>query len=364
VLYGRFQARLLLVAGAWVVLTIAPVFNLGIYRDDLKNAHFLYFTTAGYCVAAAALIWTAIRLVRGWRADLLRIGAALLLPVCVAVTWIYLDPWHTASVQAAEVESELVRLIPVKERPQGMVWYVSSVPDRYKGSWVLEYGLSRSRLLGDRRDFKQHDIPNIVRVDDVAHAPLGQDGRDSFALRWEYDPAALRWHVNYGLGIIADSGPPTAEGDRGSNLQVWDFRDCEPAVLRQWQVNNASTGCQAGRGLLLRPANADPQVTNEDVRIDPSATGDRYVRIRASFAVNREAGSLEPATDLFWAGPGEQFSVSKYRHAPGPRDDAPHVFWSFLAPADVGQSITSLRFDPINSTAPVELRWIAVDTVR
>lgn len=364
VLYGRIQARLLVVAGAWVVLTIAPVFNLGVYRDDLKNAHFLYFTTAGYCVAAAALLWTAIRLARSWRTHLLRIGTAILVLVCVVVTWIYLDPWHTASVQAEEVESELVRLIPMQERPQGMVWYVSSVPHRYKGSWVLEYGLSRSRLLGDGRDFKQHDIPNIVRVDDVTQAPLGQDGRDSFALRWEYDPAVLRWHVNYGLGITVDSDPPTAERNTGSNLQVWDFRECDPAVLRRWQVNNASAGCQAGRGLLLRPSNADPQVTNEDMKIDPAANGDRYARIRASFAVTGEAGTPEPATDLFWAGPGEQFNVSKYRHAPAPRDGAPHVFWAFLVPTDVGQSITSLRFDPINSTAPVEVRWIAVDTVR
>lgn len=359
VLYGRDLARLLLVAGAWMALTLAPVLNIGIFRHDFQNSRLLYLVSAGYCIVVAALLWSAISQARRMRWPLIS-GTGTLIAACVVVTWIQLHPWHTASVQAAEVESELERLIPMQERPQEMVWYVNNVPDRYKGAWVLNSAMARTRYMPGGGA----DIPRVVRVDDIAQAPLDKESSESFALRWEFDPTGPRWHVNYGLGITSDNGPPAAESNTGSKLQVWDFRDCDDAALKQWEVTNASASCMRGKGLLLNPTSVDPQLANEALHITPSTGGDRFVRVRVSFVIAGSVAAPGPATQLFWSAPGEYFSEFKQRRAPAPLDGAPHVFWAFLAPHEVGQTIEGLRFDPVDSAAPMEIRWIAVDTVR
>ncbi|HEX8597594.1 MAG TPA: hypothetical protein VF952_03665 [Chloroflexia bacterium] len=359
VLYGREVSRLLLVAAAWMVLTLAPVLNIGIFRHDFQNSRLLYLVSAGYCLVVAALLWSAIRHAKRARWPLIS-GTGILVIACVAVTWIQLHPWHTASVQAAEVESELERLIPMQARPQEMVWYINNVPDRYKGAWVLNSAMSRTRYMPGG----EADIPHVVRTDNIELAPLGADARDSFALRWEYNPEELRWHVHYGLGITSDSGPPTAEGNTGSNVQVWDFRGCDPAAIEQWEVINASAKCEPGKGLVLSPTNVDPQVANQGLNIAPSASGDRYVRVRASFHVHAGAGATAPGSQLFWSTPVEYFNGFKQRRAPVPPDGSPHVLWAFLAPHEIGPTLAGLRFDPVDAVVPVELRWIAVDTVR
>lgn len=359
VLHGRDLARLLLLAGAWMALTLAPVLNIGIFRHDFQNSRLLYLVSAGYCIVVAALLWSTISQARRARWPLIS-GTGMLIVACVAVTWIQLHPWHTASVQAAEVESELERLIPMQERPQGMVWYLNNVPDRYKGAWVLNSAMSRTRYLPGGAP----DIPDVVRVDDVENAPLGSDGRDSFALRWEFDSSGPRWHIHYGLGITRDSEPPTPDANTGSNLLLWDFRGCDAAALEQWEVINASASCTPGKGLLLTPSNEDPQVVNQALQIVPARSGDRYVRVRTSFSVAAGAVTPESLTQVFWTDPNAYFNGFKKRQTPLPADGAPHVLWAFLAPHEVGESITALRIDPINSTAPAEVRWIAVDTVR
>ncbi|HEY0068615.1 MAG TPA: hypothetical protein VGE04_01455 [Chloroflexia bacterium] len=359
VLYGRGLARLLLVAGAWMALTLAPVLNIGIFHHDFQNSRLLYLVSAGYCIVVAALLWSAISGAKRARWPLIS-GAGLLVVACVAVTWIQLNPWHTASVQAAEVESELERLIPMQERPQDMVWFVNNVPDRYMGAWVLNSAIARTRYMPGGGA----DIPVVVRVDDVEQAVSGGGGHDTFALRWEYDPTALRWHVHYGLGITADYGAPAAQSNTGTNLQVWDFQRCDPAVLAQWQVSNAAASCQPGVGLLLSPTNVDPQIANQRLQIVPSATGDRYVRVRASFGLPGNPSATPPATQLFWSGPDEYFNGFKQRRATIPLDGDPHVLWAFLVPHEVGPSITGIRLDPVDTVTPVEMRWIAVDLVR
>src|SRR5436190_4211405 len=48
--FGRSHWRLLLLAGAWILLTLFPVLNLAVRADDLENNRFLYLVAAGYCV--------------------------------------------------------------------------------------------------------------------------------------------------------------------------------------------------------------------------------------------------------------------------------------------------------------------------
>jgi hypothetical protein len=115
---------------------------------------------------------------------------------------------------------------------------------------------------------------------------------------------------------------------------------------------------------VLNPTNVDPQVANQGLNILPSATGDRYVRVRTSFLAHVGAVTPVPGSQLFWSPPGEYFNGFKQRRAPVPLGGSPHVLWAFLAPHEVGPAVAGLRFDPVDAVVPVELRWIAVDTVR
>jgi hypothetical protein len=59
--FGYRQRAVLAVAGLWIVLTLAPILNLGMQSGDLENNRFFYLPIAGYCVVLAALITPALR---------------------------------------------------------------------------------------------------------------------------------------------------------------------------------------------------------------------------------------------------------------------------------------------------------------
>ena len=79
--------------------------------------------------------------------------------------------------------------------------------------------------------------------------------RDAFALRFDYERTTLRYHVGYGVGITV-GGPPPAATPGGTDLQVWEFRGCAPAVLSQWLVDAAQATCTVGAGWLIQPTGA------------------------------------------------------------------------------------------------------------
>ena len=357
VLYGRAHYRLLALAGAWILLTLLPVLNIGIVAYDFQNSRLLYLVSAGYCIVVATLLWSAISAAKKVRWPFI-LGTGLALVGCVSVAWAHLEPWHIASLQAREVESELERLIPMQKRPQGMTWYVQGVPSRYRGAWVLHSGIARTRYMPGG----EADIPQIVNVERGDTAPLSSTGRDAFAITWDYDSATARWHVEYGMGIIAGSPPPEVESNTGSNLQVWDFRTCDTAAIEQWYTQNAAVSCSPGRGLLLQPTTADPALTNASVNIVPSANGDRHVRLRASVSLKGPV-TAESLIQVFWLGANDTDGY-KQRNTQPASDGAAHVYWVSFVPKEPGEVINNLRIDPINSVTPVELHWIAVDTVR
>ncbi len=359
VLYGRGIARLLMLAGVWIVLALAPVLNLGIPRPDLQNSRLLYLVTTGYCIGVAALLWSAVSQARRWRGVL--IGATgVLIAVCITVTWIQLNPWHTASVAAAEVESELARLIPLEQRPQGMVWYLQNVPERYKGAWVLRSAMSRTRYI----EGNTSDIPDIQRVDNITQAPLGLDARDSFALRWRFDEAAVRWHIDYGIGISRDAPPPTGETNTGSKLGVWDFRQCDANAMARWQAHFALANCVSGKGLIVSPDAEDPQLYGPTMKFDPAAEGNGFMRLRISVLYDAGEPAPNPFMQWFWGVGGGGWEEARSRLIPIKIEPVPHVYWAFLPASDLGGTLTRLRFDPINAKVPAEIRWIAVDMVK
>jgi hypothetical protein len=182
--YGREQRRMLYLSGAWLVLTLAPVLNLGVGIYNLESNRFLYLPTAGFCLGLAALIYSAVR---AWgrygRVASVSARSALvaLLVLCGVVSWIHMGSVVKASDEIVRIDTELARLIPppAEPRPNGMVWYVENPPHYKQG--VDFFNLA----FGFRRYFiANNDVPNIEVVENAEEAPLDSGARDAYAIRF------------------------------------------------------------------------------------------------------------------------------------------------------------------------------------
>jgi hypothetical protein len=355
--YGRGLGRLLLVAGIWIVLALLPVLNLPFSADDLQNNRLLYLAAAGYCVGVAALFHTAIASARHGRPLILG-SLVVLLALSVALCWVQLRPWHTATVQAGDIMQQLRRLIPppVQPRPRGMAWYVENMPDNYYGAYVFRLGLGNARL------FTDNDGVFVNSVEHVGDVDLAGSPRDNFALRFKYDEELNRFYVDYVKGITWGSGLP-ATSEAGSNLQSWDFRGCVPETMQSWLVQQAQPSCEPNKGLALREPGADYRIEASSFSLQ--ATSDTsFVRLRVSVQYPASGQPESLMNQWFWKGSNGDWSEKQSRSAVIRQDGVPHVYWTFLPASDVKNGISALRFDPANGSLPSVIQWIAVDEVR
>jgi hypothetical protein len=360
--YGRRHARLLLLAGAWLVLTLLPVLNLAftLRPVDLQQNRFLYLPAAGYVLGVAVLLHAAITDARGrWKQMALAVVGALIL-AGVAACWVHLRPWHTATVQAEELGDELLRAVPSEPRPQQMVWYVEDVPDNYRGAYLFRLGLGTWRGLYSPN---LGDEPALDTVRDAEEVDLTTDARDAFALRFRFDQATVRYHVDYAAGLTRNSPAPTA-ANSGAGLVVWDFTGCSPGIIGSWQVSQANPQCEPGEGLTVKPDSADPQMSAEGVEAQTATNGARFLRLRVSARYPAAPDPKPYVQEWFWHGPGTAFGGERTRAVPVKQDGEPHVYWLFIPAGEAGQAIAGLRFDPINAQIPAGVQWIALDLVR
>jgi hypothetical protein len=206
------------------------------------------------------------------------------------------------------------------------------------------------------------DYPVIERVPDATQAPIGNDERDAFALRFRFDEPLDRFVVDHAAGITAESGPPSTS-EAGNDLKMWDFTRCEPEVLQEWNVVQAQARCEQGRGLVLDPSGPDVQMVGSNIAVEPSSRAS-FVRLRASVRYPPAAQPEPHVSEWFWRGTGGDWSSERSKSIPIKQDGKSHVYWTFVPAAEAEAAISGLRFDPINGTVPSEVRWIAVDLVR
>jgi hypothetical protein len=361
--WGRAQARLLLLAGAWVVITLAPALNSPflVNRDDLQNNRYLYLPAAGYCVGVAALMYTGVVWARRWRPMLVG-SVALVILAGAGLSWVQLQPWVQSGMQAREITRSLLSLIPPQPRQNGMVWYVENLPYTYKGAYMLYIGLGLARVL----TYGGGDYPNILRlpegdVETAAEAPLADESRDAFAFRLAYDVSDDLYHVDYISGVTKGDTPP-ATSDGGSGLKVWDFRDCAQATINAWTAFQATAKCTRGSGLLIEPEGSDPQLYGSNLDI-PIPTG-TYVRLRAAVSYPLADRSSSLRSEWLWHAQENDFAPERVRIARIKRDGKHNVYWTFLRADEVGEKLSQLRFDPVDAKVSATIAWLAVDVVR
>lgn len=358
VLYGRERRRLLLLAGVWVALALAPVLNLPIRADNFENTRFLYLPSVGYCVGVAVLVHGALASVggRGRKGMALAVVGVVGL-LAVGACWVQLRNWHTATVQTQAILEETRRLIPPQPNPvpRSMVWYVDGLPATYRGAYVAVSGFERMRF------FDAGDEPEIKSAPRAEEAPLNAEPRSAFALRYYYDEALNRFRVNYAAGLTGDSPPPSGES-AGSNLKVWDFRECSPDMLRIWRIVGATISCERGNGLMLEEPSDDAQMLSPSVDLGAGSDA-RFVRVRVSVSYTPLEGAPPVVGQLFWRGADQGWAEERSRVMPLRLDGEPNVYWAFLPAAEFG-GVTRLRFDPANGGVAATVRWMAVDVVR
>ncbi len=366
VLYGRQWLKLLVVGGAWLLLALAPVLNLPANPDDLQQNRLFYLASAGYCVVVAALLYSVVLSVRRRPLVAMSLTGVLLL-LGIAACWAQLRPWHTATVQAEELNQELLRLVPppASPRPNVMTWYVENSPHDYKGAYLVHLAVGVARyFIGER------DVPAVIDVQPVTEAPIIADAYDLFALHFAYYENETRFHADYVEGITSSSPPPSSQ-EVGSGLILWDFRDCAPDVISGWRVEGAQELCEPGPqgGIILRESGGDTQLLGPPVDIKVMQSGARFVRLRVSVRypaqVRKADADMEGVKgQWFWHGPGEEWHEAKSCKMRIREAGISHVYWTFILADEAGDTITGLRFDPVDSPVNAAIQWIAVDIVK
>jgi hypothetical protein len=358
--FGRAQRRLLLLALAWVLVTLAPVISLpGPFAEDLRDNRLLYLPSVGYCIGIAVLLYAAVGGARRYRP--IAVGAtACLLVLSGVVAWIQTMPLAMATQQAQGLVSQMFRMVPVEPRPDGMVWYLQDIPRTYRGAYMVHWGIGLARTFAETND----GHPNVVRVEDATQVPLAENKADAYAMRFHYDEAKDLWGIDYGVGITKDEAPPGPDTS-GQNLKVWDFSKCSADDTGAWEVANGRSTCEPGRGMVVEPEGPDPQLIAPDLDISPVPDSTRFARIRAAvrYDGSEPQGSGPFFQNWFWRDPGNDFAGERMSTIPLKADGDTHVYWSFIPVEQLGDAITGLRFDPVNAPTNSEIKWIAVDLV-
>jgi hypothetical protein len=360
-LFGRKWRGLLFVLGAWIFLVLLPVLNLPIKEDDLQQNRLLYLSSAAYCTIAAALLYSAIVYARKLR-PLAMSFVGLLLLLSIGACWAQLRPWHTATVQANEIDQELLRLIPppATQRPNVMTWYAEDSPHNYKGAYLVHLALGMPRKYTGKGD-----VPAIREVAPATDAPLVSIASDAFALRFAYYEDETRFHVDYAAGVTAATPPPTTQ-ESGWGSLVWDFRSCKSDVVAEWRVSGAQGSCGPGKngGVALRNSVGDAQLIGPTIDVQPLTNDARFVRLRASVRYPSQDGTGQAEGQWFWHGPEEIWSEELSQKFGVRQDGTPHVYWTFLPTSELEAQITDLRFDPSDGRDAAVVQWIALDLVR
>lgn len=359
ILYGKPQLRLLALAVGWMLIAVAPVFNLRISPIDMHNNRYAYLIAAGYCIGLAALISAAVRAAGRLKPVALALTALLLL-ACIAVTWIQLRTWHAATVQSTEFEQSLLRSLPPQQpSDQNTTWFAQNLPNTYLGAYA------EGPFLGYTRNFTYSSAPRIIETKDAAKALLGATNPTQSVFALQFNPVDKNrgFTLAYIAGVTPGSEPP-AGAQAATNLQVWDFRQCNNTAIQTWTAPQNDVKCEQGAGLLLGSNNKAPQLTASTLDYETKPAGAQYIRLRV--AVKYLQGPA-PANTLswYWATPGHGFDNEHKQTLSATISNQYRVYWTFIPipTSQAAEKLTALRLDPTGTHAQTQIAWLAIDTL-
>jgi hypothetical protein len=359
--HGYRERRLLIFSAAWVIFAVVPTLNLGVSLADLQQNRLLYLASAGYCCGVAVLLHALIGSAKRWRPAAVGLVGLIILG-SIAVCWVQLRPWHTASIQVKDVDRQLSALLPPVHPGEEMVWFSENTPDNYQGAYSLRLGL------GTLPYFRGGQSVTVNNVTDATDLNVLDKQDNAFAMRFRFDemnPPELqsknqedtRYVIDYASGITGQKELPSAS-EGYANLQTWDLRDCSQRAVAAWTVEGAESSCNPDSGLTLSPTSPDPQAFSPTLSI-PS--GAMFIRVRA--LISYPPTSEAYISQWYWKGEGEGWSEERSLGMLLRQDGKPHVYWTYIPTNRAPNGVEGLRFDPVNGTIDTTVQWIVLDEV-
>jgi hypothetical protein len=202
-----------------------------------------------------------------------------------------------------------------------------------------------------------------LRTTNIASVNLNQDARDAFAIRFVSGPTQENSYVDYVAGRTAAEIAPVAT-DGTSNLHIWDFTQCVPGTTDMWQTQHAAATCAKGQGLSLIPQGPDPQIIGPPVDFGQDAGQARFLRLRVSVRYPKTMPPDGFLSQWYWGMSADNFSEEDQISIPINHTSKTQVYWTFIPTSALPSSNVTLRFDPINSTIPEDIQWVAADLVK
>jgi hypothetical protein len=347
-LMAGYNQRLIVLALAWLVITLLPALNLLPVADDLEGSRFLYLPAVGFCIGLVALIDAVARrfVVRAsWRAT----GAAtvLLSALFFGLLRTQIQPWLVAGQAATDMLQEIHRLIP--SFAPGSKLQVLGLPDKYNGAFIFRNGLDLAFL----EQYGSH--PAVEQVAQLVPLAYGRSDKDVFQVAFAFDPAVERWRIVQARGVtsIGAQKPPASVLDTS-----WDFNGC--AGTGGWIAHRAEITCTPGAGSTMLPMSKDAYL--ESPQLDLETAG--WIEVSVDMARSRQA-TPDATAQLFWrtqAAPGwkEERSLSINL----PPDDRILRYHFFVPPDASGQPVNQLRLDPVNTTDAIVIKQLAIRVIR
>jgi hypothetical protein len=344
---GRHQ-RLIVLALAWLLITLLPAINILPVADDLEGSRFLYLPAVGFCMGLVALIDAVARrfaMRTPWRAT----GAAIVLlsALFFGLLQAQIQPWLVAGRVATDTLQELHQLIP--SFAPGSRLQTLGLPDKYNGALIFRNGLDLAFL---QRYGSHFTVEPVALLTPFAYE---RNDKDIFQVAFAFDPATASWQIVQARGVTAASGQtsPTPAGEIS-----WGFDNC--AAIATWKPRRAEVACAQGGGAEIRP-------TNEDGYLESPALGLKqggWIEVTVDMARPRQA-TPGAVAQLFWRtaamhGWEEKRSLSINL----PPDDR-ILRYHFFVPADAsGLPVSQLRLDPANTTDMILIKRLAIRAIQ
>lgn len=241
-LMAGLNQRMLLLAFAWLGLTLLPALNIMPPGPDLQNTRQLYLPGVGLSIGLVALLDAIVERFVGGRRVVFVSSMGVVGLLYTSMLWVHIQPWIVAGREATHVVEELHRFVP--SFPIGSRLQVAGLPDNYQGAYILRLGFDHA--------YSQR-YGSLFALDQVPKLPLlavRNDQHDAvFQVDFTFDPTTTRWEISRARGVVAPQQDLTATSPRTS----WDFDTC--AGANNWVPEQAGSPCESGRGWTLTPRN-------------------------------------------------------------------------------------------------------------
>jgi hypothetical protein len=236
---GRSQRELLL-AFAWLGLTLLPVLNIMPPGPDMQNTRQLYLPAVGFSIGLVALLDAIVERYLGGRRVVFVASVGAISLLYAAIAWVHIQPWVVAGREANHVVEELHRFVPTF--PAGSRLQVAGLPDNYQGAYVLRLGFDHAYSQRYGSLFKLEQVPKLPppATDPDQSAPV-------FQVAFTFDPTSARWEILRAAGVVAPELALTAASQRTS----WNLDSCSSPI--EWVSESPGSACEPGRGLKLAP---------------------------------------------------------------------------------------------------------------